>query len=402
MLADCEDQLKTKQKLQDFSKVPRATTGRKWPIIAAVLLLPLLVLAVTDAVGLTHALWNRGSETKSLAEGGPGNPNSSDNKNGLLPFSPGRLAHPPFAIAPFDSAKAKVYQMEWAAHQGTPVEYVNSIGMTLRLLPPGVFDMGRSEATTEQMLAAPELSDLEGWLQAEIRNDTAERTVNIAEPFYLGIHEVTQGQFRQFVEAKKYQTVAERQGGGLTWSGTGFVKDPECTWNNPKYATGNTLPVSFLYFEDAQKFCAWLSEVDEVAYSLPTEAQWEFSCRAGTTTLWHFGDDPQLMRDYGWTRANTGTIHPVGRLKPNAFGLFDMHGNAMEMAVDGSQGTFRSGKATDRSHFAVSSWRSVAKPDFEYITYESCFRVAITGDLRKISAAIAKRNTAADSKLRVE
>ncbi|MHC5536754.1 bifunctional serine/threonine-protein kinase/formylglycine-generating enzyme family protein [Singulisphaera rosea] len=299
------------------------------------------------------------------------------------------------AIAPFDSGQAEQYQEEWAAYLNVPVEFTNTLGMRFRLIPPGKFLMGRSNATTEQLLAAPELSDLPEWLKAEIRADPPERTVTIREPFYLGVHEVTQGQFRRFVAAEQYKTIAERRGGGLIWSGSEFVQAPECIWNNPKYATDDALPVGFLHLGDAKEFCTWMSGEDGVSYAIPTEAQWEFSCRAGTTTLWNFGDSPQLIRDFAWTRLNSSnTLHPVGKLKANPFGLFDMHGNAMELAFDGVQWVSRSGKATERVYFNVSTWRAPPKPNFDYICYESGFRVAITGDLRNVAKFLANRKTA--------
>jgi formylglycine-generating enzyme required for sulfatase activity len=86
---------------------------------------------------------------------------------------------------------------------------------------------------------------------------------------------------------------------------------------------------------DAVEFCEWLSEEEGKQYSLPTEAQWEYACRAGSTTRWHFGDDVADLKKYAWYRGMGGaTTKPVGLKEPNPFGLYDMYGNIREWCSD--------------------------------------------------------------------
>ena len=95
------------------------------------------------------------------------------------------------------------------------------------------------------------------------------------------------------------------------------------------------LPVEQVSWNEAVAFCGKLSEQEGVEYRLPTEAEWEYACRAGTTTAYSFGNDASGLGEYAWHDGNSGnTTHPVGGLKPNAWGLYDMHGNVYEWCQD--------------------------------------------------------------------
>ena len=180
--------------------------------------------------------------------------------------------------------------------------------------------------------------------------------VRITKPFYLGTYHVTRGQFRQFVKDSGYKTDAEKgdHPGAIAWDsekGKGrFSKD--YSWRNAGFEQTDDHPVVNVSWNDAVAFCEWLSKKEAKTYRLPTEAEWEYACRAGTTTRYYSGDDPETLAKVanvadarlkaklpGWRggiKASDGYVFtaPVGQFKPNAFGLYDMHGNAWQWCAD--------------------------------------------------------------------
>ncbi len=181
-----------------------------------------------------------------------------------------------------------------------PKEVVNSIGMKLVRIPAGTFIMGSPE--TEPGHKAGEL---EGEAQHE---------VTIGKPFYMGAYEVTVAEFEKV-------------------TGSSPMKVSVSTGNAPdisRWAIGVSP-------KDAAEFCRKLTALAEEkragrTYRLPTEAEWEYACRAGSKAAYCFGDDPAQLDQYAWYDANVKMhmTQPVGRLKPNAWGLYDMHGNVEE------------------------------------------------------------------------
>jgi formylglycine-generating enzyme required for sulfatase activity len=166
-------------------------------------------------------------------------------------------------------------------------------------------------------------------------------SVSVA-PFAMGRYEVTVGEFRQFVNATGYKTDAEKQ--GSCWA-VGDNKGKN--WRNLGFSQTDTHPVVCVSWNDATAYAKWLSQQTGHTYRLPTEAQWEYAARAGTTTSRYWGNDPNDACRYAnvadktaknkysdWTIHNCtdGYVHtaPVGRFKPNAFDLFDMLGNVWE------------------------------------------------------------------------
>jgi formylglycine-generating enzyme required for sulfatase activity len=114
---------------------------------------------------------------------------------------------------------------------------------------------------------------------------------------------------------------------------------------------GDNYPATYVNWDDAVEFCRKLSEKEGVEYRLPTEAEWEYACRAGTTTIWSFGDEPSQLGEYAWFNENTFLAdeiyrHFVGKKKPNPWGLYDMHGNVWEWCQD-YYGEYPSWSVTD-------------------------------------------------------
>ncbi|NNM30255.1 MAG: SUMF1/EgtB/PvdO family nonheme iron enzyme [Akkermansiaceae bacterium] len=108
------------------------------------------------------------------------------------------------------------------------------------------------------------------------------------------------------------------------------------------FASGNDLPAMNMTHHAASKFCQWLSAQSGHFYRLPTEAEWEYACRAGTNAAYHFGDDPAQLGDFAWFEGNSGnTYQPCGGKKPNRWGLHDMHGNVAEWVLDGRDDGYR-------------------------------------------------------------
>jgi len=226
------------------------------------------------------------------------------------PPRPGR--EPPRAIAPFDAKRARVFQLQWARYLKVPVEFTNSIGMRFVLIPPGEFDMGTTEQEVERRLKEAKRRGLPGWYQVYLPLEAPQHRVRLTRAFYLGTCEVTQAQFAHVMGVN------------------GRVLKP----------SGPDAPQDNVSWNEAAEFCGRLCRLRGErpaagAYRLPSEAEWEFACRAGTTTAYSFGDDEALLSQFAWGDANTdGKTHPVGQKRPNHFGLYDMPGNAWEWCAD--------------------------------------------------------------------
>jgi formylglycine-generating enzyme required for sulfatase activity len=187
------------------------------------------------------------------------------------------------------------------------------------------------------MVAIPEGEFLMGSPESEPgrkKNEGPQHKVKL-KPYWMGKCEVTWDEFRPFMN-----TAIEAEAGdkdrvdGVTYPTKPYVPSD--------YGHGyGQKPAICMTHHCAMEYCRWLSAKTGHTYRLPTEAEWEYACRAGTTTAYFFGDDPKKLGDYAWMKGNSaepehedGTTHKVGTKKPNPWGLYDMYGNVMEWTLD--------------------------------------------------------------------
>ena len=259
----------------------------------------------------------------------------------------------------------------WSADPAKPDIETNSIGLKLALIPAGEFLMGSHESLEEIEQKYPGLN-YKAKLEQKIldTDEWPQHKVKITKPFRFGVYEVTIGQFRQFCKEAEFKSQAESKeldratgemritgGYGIAASGKFEGRKPEYNWQNTGYELTDDHPVVNVTFNDAKAFCDWLSKKEGKKYRLPTEAEWEYACRAGTKTRYTTGDDPESVakvgniadassvesglkefKDYAQhaLKAKDGhwTTAKVGSFAPNAFGLYDMHGNVWEWCQD--------------------------------------------------------------------
>lgn len=229
-----------------------------------------------------------------------------------------------YSAFPFDAKEAARRQAETAAALGIPkdvsIDIGNKLMMKFVLVPAGEFVMGDQK-----------------------------RQVTLTKPYYISVYKVTQAQYQKIMGKNT-----------STYKGANF-------------------PIAAVSWDDATEFCAKVSEKTHRKVNLPTEAQWECMCRAGTNTAYFFGDDENKLPEYAWGVFNWGgTMHPVGVKKPNAFGIYDVHGLMWEWtrgyfsnldpskavdpedAASGSQHIARGGTYRTRPGFMKSSVRLAA------------------------------------------
>jgi sulfatase modifying factor 1 len=236
------------------------------------------------------------------------------------------------------------------------VDLGDGVKMEMVLVPAGDFLMGSAESAKEAATFFKKDCGDNVLTADDFKDEHPQHRVRISRPFYLGTYHVTRGQFRQFVSQSGYKTDAEKG----DWPGA-FGWDPEkkhfgyrekYCWRNAGFQDTDEYPVVNVSWNDAAAFCRWLSDKEHKTYRLPTEAEWEYACRAGTTTRYYSGDGPETLAKVGnvadaaakakfpdWKstiKADDGYVFtaPVGKFQPNAFGLFDMHGNAAQWCAD--------------------------------------------------------------------
>ena len=325
------------------------------PFLLTLLLIPILLLII------------------SLAFRNPAKLNSAGDHD--LASSP--EAMPAAAIAPFDRQQAEDFQKQWAEHLGVPVEWENSLGMKFRLIPPGDFWMGSTDDEIKAVVAElrrlkqPGEDRFVEWVQSE----APQHRVILTHPYYLAVHELTQS-----VYAKVNGNNPSHH------SATGNGRESVAGFDTAKF------PVDSVTWNEAIAFCNHLSDLDQLSpayeatsssitvlkghgYRLPPEAEWEFAARAGTTTKFWCGDRVADLVASEWITDNSRNLpHPVGQLKPNPFGLYDILGNQMEWVFDAWDpdyyARFRDQAAVDPTGPAPANaahiWRGGAWGNYSY------------------------------------
>lgn len=248
------------------------------------------------------------------------------------------IAAPPPAIVPFDAKQAKRHQEAWASYLKIPVDYTNNIGMKFRLVPPGEYLMGSKDAEIEQALVdAGRDENLKGF----IRSEGPQHNVILTQPIYVGVHEVTQVQYEK-VMGKSPALFSPMGEGKSHVAGMDTTNHPVemVSWNDAaEFCTKLTYQAKLkpFYLREGET----ITLLNGTGYRLPTEAEWEFVCCAGTTTRFWHGDKDDDLVPTAWSGMNAGErTHAVGKLQANPFGIFDLHGNVWEWVHDGWQPTY--------------------------------------------------------------
>lgn len=263
---------------------------------------------------------------------------------------------------------------------GYPLEVrLKETGMQLVLILAGSFAMGSPENERER------------------GDDELQHPVKLTQPFYIGKYEVSHAEFKRFIQKTDYKTEAENGRGGHVLEGGQWVARPEVNWKKPNNESSDDHPVVLVSWNDAQEFLKWLNGNKGNRFHLPTEAQWEYACRAGTRFRFCYGDDPESkdLSKHAWFTLNSGQHpHPCGQKEPGPWNLYDVHGNVWEWCADwsglypsgeqadpsgpeeGSGRVFRGGSWCDVPTFLRSARRNRAEPSNSFTTVG--FRVVRT------------------------
>jgi formylglycine-generating enzyme required for sulfatase activity len=232
------------------------------------------------------------------------------------------------------------------------------------VLPAGSFTMGSSPE--EKSWAASH-----GGSVNAVADEAPQHQVSLLS-FALGKYDVTRGEYAAFARETKYQDGDGCARGRAIFK---YEKDPKSTWENPGYAQTDRDPVVCVNWQDARAYIAWLNREAHRgdaasangSYRLPSEAEWEYAARAGTTTKFYWSDDDAAAPVHAWFNANSGCekveglfcdhgqTHPVGAKPPNAFGLYDMAGNVWQWTEDCYDNSYAPAPADGRANDAPSS-----------------------------------------------
>jgi formylglycine-generating enzyme required for sulfatase activity len=239
----------------------------------------------------------------------------------ILKKSESNKPHP--GLVPMQPAQGRYVETQFgymipyqATIPGTKIKF------TMVPIPGGKFTMGSPENEPNR------------------RDDEGPQFDVVVEPFWMSKYELTWAEFKRFMDLTRQFKQLKQRGLQKIKGGNQIdaVTAPSALYD-PSYSfaagEGNDQPAATITQYSAMQYTKWLSLLTESFYRLPSEAEWEYACRAGTTTAYYFGDDPGLLKEHAWYQTNAGEErHPVGKLKPNPWGLHDMHGNVAEWVLD--------------------------------------------------------------------
>ncbi len=230
---------------------------------------------------------------------------------------------------------------------------------SMAVIPAGHFTMGSPESEPDRD-----------------QDESPQHEVTFAAPFAISRYEVTRGQYAEFVRKTGHVSSA----GCRIWAGTQWQVHVGKNWRDPDFAQGDTHPVVCVNWADANAYVAWLSQETKQAYRLPSESQWEYAARGGSTTPYFFGSNPdelcksdnghdltskEIHTGMNWPPVNCrdgfATTAPVGSFMPNPFGVYDVHGNVWEWMQDCYADSYRdalaNGAAFERADCAERLYR---------------------------------------------
>jgi len=235
---------------------------------------------------------------------------------------------PLWAFVPDDLGFVITGQENSARKAPSGKTFTNSLGMKFVRIPSGTFMMGSPSGESNR-----------DW-----DSDETQHRVTLTRPFYMQTTEVTVGQWRQFFRDSGYRTEAETGDGAYVWTGSEWETKKGTYWDNPNFSQSDDYPVTCVSWNDCMEFVKWLNRKERAGkYRLPTEAEWEYACRAGTTTPFNTGNclstsEANYDGHFPYTGCAEGQYRQktvsVASFSANAWGLYDMHGNVWELCSD--------------------------------------------------------------------
>ena len=323
---------------KSFTKCPHCRTVQRASPSAIAIVFFFISALFLIAVVIFSSNWGKPTSPEVSS---PPNSRSTKVESGQLepgkPESGSAFAHN--SPAQEDEWREASQRQEAAAKAlGQPKEMTldlgNKVTMKLVLIPAGKFIMGSPESEQREAAKAAALAGyndaLAALAKANAKTEGPQHQVRISKPFYMGVYDVTQEQWEAVMGTTLTQQ-RDRAGKSLTLPGA-----------------GKNYPMYYVSWNEVMEFCRKVSAKTGKKVRLPTEAEWEYACRAGSKTRFDFGNNDTDLGDHAWYTGNSDDkTHPVGQKKPNAWGLYDMLGNVSQWCSDYYMDSYADAKDTD-------------------------------------------------------